>query len=166
MAQQPNIELRITDLPRRTPGTGPERSWKPGRPGELTGTGAPWGGAFGTPGPDAGFALKLVAARELVLAEHEHRADAEAVVAAVAAARASRRRRGPTKGDIDAAILILGYDAPTDFGAIRAAVIGGAAHHHPERIRHVIAGIPADVFDAPIDELRERAASGESLVEL
>jgi hypothetical protein len=166
MAQQPNIELRATDLPRPMPGTGPERSWKPGRPGELTGTGAPWGGAFGTPGPDAGYALKLVADRDLILADHEHRADAEAAVAGVAAARSSRNRRGPTIKDIDAAIVILGYDTPGDFGAIRAAVIGGAAHHHPERVRHVIAGIPADVFDASIDELRERAASGESLVEL
>jgi hypothetical protein len=166
MAQQPNIELRITDLPRPGPNTGPERPWVPGRPGELTGTGAPWGGAFGTPGPDAGYAMKLVAGRDLVLAEHEHRADAAAAVAGVAAARSSRRRRGPTKGDIDAAIVILGYDGPSDFGAARAAVIGGAAHHHPERIRHVIAGIPADVFDASVDELSERAASGESLVEI
>jgi len=166
MAQQPNIELRITDLPRPVADTGPELPWVPNRPGELAGTGVPWGGAFGTPGPDAGYALKLVANRDLVLAEHEHRSDADAAVAAVAAAKASLVGRGPTKIDIDAAIIILGYDAPSDFGAARAAAIGGAAHHHPERIRHLVAGIPADVFDATVDELRERAAAGESLVEL
>lgn len=166
MAQQPNIELRISDLPRPVPGSGPQLRWRPSRPGELTGAGVPWGGAFGTPAPDAGYALKLVADRDLVLAEHEHRADADALVAAVAAARASRIGRAPVKNDIDAAIIILGYDAPSDFGPARAAAIGGAAHHHPERIRHVLAGIPLDVFDASVDELRERVAAGESLVEI
>ena len=70
------------------------------------------------------------------------------------------------KADVDAAIVILGYDAPSEFGAARAAAIGAAAHHHPERIRHVLAGIPLDVFDASVDELRERVAAGESLVEI
>ncbi len=166
MAQQPNIELRISDLPRPVAGTGPQRRWRPSRPGELTGTGVPWGGPFGTPAPDAGYALKLAAGRDLALAEHEHRADAEALVAAVAAARASRVGRAPVKADVDAAIVILGYDAPSEFGAARAAAIGAAAHHHPERIRHVLAGIPLDVFDASVDELRERVAAGESLVEI
>ncbi len=165
MAQQPNIELRTSVLPRPASDTGPERRWTPDRPGELTGTGAPWGGAFGTPGPDAGYALKLVVGRELILAENEHRADADAVVAAVAAARSSLEARGPAKKDVDAAIVILGYDTMSEFGAIRAAAIGGSAHR-PNRIHHLIAGIPVDVYDAPVDELRERAASGESLIEI
>jgi hypothetical protein len=166
MAQQPNIELRISDLPRPVADTGPEIPWVPDRPGDLTGTGTPWGGAFGTPGPDAGFALRLSKARDLVLAANEHRSDADAAVGAVAMARASRNGRGPAKPDIDAAIVILGYDAPSDFGEARARVIGGASHHHPDRIHHLIAGIPIDVLDASVDDLRERAASGESLVEI
>ena len=165
MAQQPNIELPISELQRRTPGIGPERPWTPNRPGELTGTGMPWGGAFGTPGPDSGYAMKLAADRELILADHEHRADADAAVAAVAAARSSLIRRGPTKGDVDAAIVILGYDTESDFGPVRAAAIGGSAHD-PLRIRRLIAGIPIDVYDANADELRERVASGESLIEI
>ncbi len=165
MAQQPNIELPISELQQRASGIGPERPWTPNRPGELTGTGMPWGGAFGTPGPDTGYALKLAADRELILADHEHRADADAAVAAVAAARSSLTGRGPTKGDIDAAIVILGYDTEGDFGSVRAAAIGGSAHH-PLRIRRLIAGIPTDVYDANADELRERVASGESLIEI
>ncbi|MEA2023245.1 MAG: hypothetical protein U9N79_03010 [Actinomycetota bacterium] len=165
MAQQPNIDLRTSGSQWPVSRTGPERPWTPNRPGELTGTGMPWGGAFGMPGPDAGYALKLAAPRELILAEHEHRADANAAVAAVAAARSSLVGRGPTRGDIDAAIVILGYDTESEFGPIRAAAIGGSAHH-PNRIRGVIAGIPADVYDATADELRERAASGESLIEI
>ena len=101
MAQQPNIDLHASSAQQPTAGTGPERPWAPNRPGELTGTGMPWGGAFGTPGPDAGYALKLVAGRELVLADHEHRADANAAVAAVGAARSSLIGRGPIKEDID-----------------------------------------------------------------
>ena len=165
MAQQPNIDLQTSNPQQSSVGTGPGRPWFPDRPGELTGTGMPWGGAFGTPGPDAGYALKLVAGRELVLADHEHRADANAAVGAVAAARASHDSRGPTKEDIDAAIVILGYDAESDFGPARAAAIGGSAHH-PLRIRSLIAGIPKDVYEATPDELRERVASGESLIEI
>lgn len=165
MAQQPNIELPVSGLQRRTSGIGPERPWTPNRPGELTGIGMPWGGAFGTPGPDSGYAMKLATDRELILADHEHRADADAAVAAVAAARSSLTGRGPTKGDIDAAIVILGYDTESDFGPVRAAAIGGSAHH-PLRIRRLIAGIPTDVYDANADELRERVAAGESLIEI
>lgn len=165
MAQQPNIELRDTDLPRPEAGPNPERRWKPDRPGDIAGAGVPWGGAFGTPGPDAGYALRLAAGRELVLAEHEHRADANAAVAAVAAARASIASRGPTKIDVDAAIVILGYDTESDFGATRAAAIAGAAHH-PQRIRRLVAGIPMDVIEDEADDLRDRVAAGESLIEI
>lgn len=165
MAQQPNIELRDSDLPRPEAGPNPERRWTPDRPGDLSGTGVPWGGAFGTPGPDAGYALKLAAGRDLVLADHEHRADANAAVAAVAAARASLAARGPTRVDIDAAIVILGYDVESDLGSARAAAIAGAAHH-PQRIRRLVAGIPMDVVEDTADVLRSRVAAGESLIEI
>ena len=85
MAQQPNIELRDSDLPRPEAGPNPERRWTPDRPGDVSGAGVPWGGAFGTPGPDAGYAIKLAAGRELLLTENEHRADANLALAAVAA---------------------------------------------------------------------------------
>ena len=165
MAQQPNIELRDSDLPRPEAGPNPERRWTPDRPGDVAGTGVPWGGAFGTPGPDAGYTIKLAAGRDLILAENEHRSDANLAVAAVAAARASLASRGPTKIDLDAAIVILGYDSESDFGAIRAAAIAGAAHH-PQRIRRLVAGIPMDVVEDTADDLRRRVDSGESLIEL
>ena len=165
MAQQPNIELRDSDHPRTEAGPNPERRWTPDRPGDVTGTGVPWGGAFGTPGPDAGYAIKLAAGRDLILADHEHRTDANLAVAAVAAARASIASRGPTMIDVDAAIVILGYDTESDFGAVRAAAIAGGAHH-PQRIRRLVAGIPMDVVEDSADGLRKRAAAGESLIEL
>jgi len=165
MAQQPNIELRDSDHPRPEAGPNPERRWTPDRPGDFAGTGVPWGGAFGTPGPDAGYAIKLAAGRELILADQEHRTDANLAVAAVAAARASIASRGPTKVDVDAAIVILGYDSESDFGAVRAAAIAGAAHH-PQRIRRLVAGIPMDVIEDNAGDLRRRVAGGESLIEL
>ena len=47
--------------------------WKPGRPGELNGP-QPWGDQLGTPGPDTGYALKLVerCVDELTLGAGEH----------------------------------------------------------------------------------------------
>ena len=73
--------------------------------------------------------------------------------------------RGPAKPDIDAAIVILGYETESDFGAERAAAIAGSAHH-PKRIRRLVAGVPVDVMEDNADDLRERAASGESLIEI
>ena len=85
MGQQPNIELEIADLPRPTARPAPARRWSPSRPGEMnTPEDVPWGGAFGTTGPDTGYALSLVGQRDLVLAHGEHRANAEAAIAAVA----------------------------------------------------------------------------------
>ena len=165
MAQQPNIELRDSDLPRPEAGPNPERRWTPDRPGDIAGTGVPWGGAFGTPGPDAGYAIKLAAGRELNLTDHERRADANVALAAVAAARASLASRGPTMVDVDAAIVILGYDTDSELGAVRAAAIAGAAHH-PQRIRRIVAGIPIDVIEDSADDLRTRVAAGESLIEI
>jgi hypothetical protein len=101
----------------------------------------------------------------LILADHERRADANVAVAAVAAARASTAARGPTKVDIDAAIVILGYDTENEFGATRAAAIAGATHH-PQRIRRLVAGIPMDVIEDDAEDLRKRAAGGESLIEI
>jgi hypothetical protein len=142
-----------------------ELRWTPDRPGDITGTGVPWGGAFGTPGPDAGYAIKLAAGRELNLTDHERRADANVALAAVAAARASLASRGPTKVDVDAAIVILGYDTESELGAVRAAAIAGAAHH-PQRIRRIVAGIPIDVIEDSADNLRTRVVAGESLIEI
>ena len=65
MGQQPNIELEIADLPRPRPAPDPARRWKPSRPGELhSPEEVPWGGAFGTTGPDTGFVYRLIAEKD------------------------------------------------------------------------------------------------------
>ena len=171
MGQQPNIELGMSDLPRPTPHPAPARRWKPGRPGDLDGpSDVPWGGAFGTTGPDAGFALRLVAARDLPLAPGEHRADADAVIAGLAAARASRLGRAPTGEDVDAGAALLGYrtaDLPPavadDLTRRRRRWIAGASHH-PERVHRVVGTVDPDVLIEEPAAIRSRMAAGAVLV--
>lgn len=173
MGQQPNIQLRIQHLPRPTPETAAPRRWSPHRPGELGSPGEiPWGGMHGTPGPDAGYALKLIAARDLPVTPEESRSDVNAVLAAVAAARASLFGRAPTGGDVDIAVLMLGLD-PT--GLPQALLDGiasdrprwvAAAAHNPAKSLHVVAAIAPEDLMGDVEELRDRMAGGERLVAL
>lgn len=167
MGQQPNIPLEIADLPRPTPHPGSPRRWSPRRAGELGSPDeVPWGGLFGTPGPDAGYALTLVAGHDLALAEGESRADAEAAVAALVNARASHFGRAPTSVDADVAELILGYrggDGPDPVQ--RSARVAGAAHH-PARLRGLLAELDIELLTADPAELRRQAESGKALLEL
>ena len=111
MGQQPNIELEQRNLPRPTAHPAPARRWRPERPGEVTSPDdMPWGGAFGTIGPDAGYVLRLIRTTDLVLADGENRHNAEAAIAAVATARSSRFGRAPVREDVELAAVVLGYD--------------------------------------------------------
>jgi hypothetical protein len=113
MGQQPNIEIDPSDLPRPTAEPGPARRWRPTRPGVIVAPEQmPWGGAFGTPGPDTGWALKLVRSAEL-----SGRTDGlEGVLAALMGARASLFGRAPVLEDLEVAKLLagLGADLPVE----------------------------------------------------
>jgi hypothetical protein len=171
MGQQPNIELEISDLPRPTTHTSPPRRWAPNRPGDFLGPGeVPWGGAFGTVGPDPGYALRLVRQRDIDTAPGESRHNAEVGIAAIAAARAPYFGRAPTPGDIDVAMTILGY-LPD---GIPAALVDRLATERPAwmvnlahddaRTRRLVAAVPVENLAAPLDDLRARMAAGESLI--
>ncbi len=136
MAQQPNIELRITDLPRPTPSPDPARSWTPNRPGDLQGPeDTPWGGLYGTPGPDAGYVLRLVANLQIAIGTGESQEDGRRAVAILAAARASRAGRGPTGSDVAVARMLLGYSDDLDESTRRRLAqrryerVAGISHH-------------------------------------
>ncbi len=171
MGQQPNIELVTADLPRPVPVRGPERRWRPQRPGDIGTPGdMPWGGAFGTTGPDAGFAMVLIRRRHLDLAEGEHRHNVEAGIAALAAARASHFGRAPMEADVDVAVALLGYHAE----GMPAEVIADLARrridwfanigHDARRSSALVASVPEDVLFATPDEVRRRMAAGEQLI--
>jgi hypothetical protein len=157
VGQQPNIPLSSEDLPLPGAAPAPPRRWRAGRPGDLGSPAeVPWGGAFGTPGPDAGYALRLLAGRPLALAAGERRADAERALAAVMVARASRLGRAPTAIDAEAAELLLGYgEARGDQAAAgrRALVRRGAAV-----LGELLESISPEVLVAEPGELRESLA--------
>lgn len=147
MGQQPNVPLGVEDLPRATAHPGAPQRWSPDRPGDMLVPGdVPWGGAFGTPGPDTGYALRTLRGRTLP-GGHHHRGDVEAAVATVMAARASKLGRAPVAGDVAAAIALLELD---DANAGRLDGIG--ADH--ARLRELVAAIPADRIGLPLAQLR------------
>lgn len=145
MGQQPNVPLGIEDLPRHTAHPAAPGRWKPDRPGDLTTPAAvPSGGSFGSPGPDSGYALKILRDRPLPGGAH-HRTDVAAVVAAVMAARAAALGRAPVPGDAEAALVLL------DLADL--APLSGIAHDHG-RLRGLVSGIPADRLVLPLARLR------------
>jgi hypothetical protein len=85
-----------------------------------------WGGAFGTPGPDTGFALRIIRAADL-----DDRSEAlELVLAALMAARASLLGRGPTIEDLEVAKIVLGigYNLPAHLGERKERWLRATAH--------------------------------------
>jgi hypothetical protein len=160
MGQQPNIELGASDLPRTVLEPGAARRAAGRRPGEITNPDeAISGGAFGRPGPDTGWVLRIVKATEF-----DRSGDGiEAVVASVAAARASHNGRGPTSSDVEVALILLGLrpegipdGVVEQLGSARAKWLNKAAHERvkgrsflsqlspgllsadPERVRHLL----------------------------
>lgn len=167
MGQQPNIDLDMEHLPRPTDHPGVPRRWSPGRVGELTAPEeVPAGGTFGATGPDAGYALTLLADREISTAPGERRRDAVAAVAAVMSARAAAFGRAPMIGDADVAEVILGYAGiGPDVSAARSAAVVGMAHHAAAS-RPLMAAVDRKALVASLDEVRRRAESGEPLIAL
>jgi hypothetical protein len=171
VGQQPNIELEISDLPRPHRKPDLARSWTPGRPGELGGPeDAEFGRGFGTTGPDAGYALSLVAARDFELAVGEHRANANVAIAWVASARSALFGRAPTGKDIDLALVLLGYDndrIPQELAlplsAKRASWFAAAAHH-PGNLHDFLAALDPDVLRLTAEQARAQMAQGTKLI--
>lgn len=134
MGQEPNISLGVEDLPRATPKPAPARRWTPTRPGEVGSPAEmPWGGAFGTPGPDIGYAIRIVRERGL-----PGGVDVETAVVAVMAARASAVGRAPTATDVDVALELLGLPSQAAVDAL-----DGIAHDS-KRLRALLADIPRE----------------------
>jgi hypothetical protein len=171
MGQQPNIELPSHEY---TPGAepGPPRPWSPSRPGELNDPAdVPAGGPFGRTGPDSGYAYRLIADREREFPQGEHRADSEAVLAALAAARAAQNGRGPTAEDVDVAEVLLGYDTnlpegvAAELAAARPGWMAGAAHDS-SRTQRVVASVSGETLGSDPAALRRRLAAGERFIDL
>ena len=141
MGQEPNIRLGFEDLPRATAKPSAPKGWSPQRPGDMGSPAeVPWGGSFGTPGPDTGFAYTFVKALQLPGGDRL-RSDLEATILAVVAARASAVGRAPTAPDATVAIELLGLDAES------ASSFSGIAHQRG-RLADLVAAIPLDRLTA------------------
>lgn len=171
MGQQPNLELEIEDLPRPSATTSPARRWTPRRPGEMNSpVEVPWGGAYGTTGPDTGYAMRLVRQRDIphVVGEDHH--SVETAIVTLAGARASSYGRAPIGQDVDVAMTLLGYMAdgmPAELmEALRVARGPQIANigHDAGRERGVAAAVPLDVLISSLDSIRSRMAAGEQLI--
>ncbi|MFH1103824.1 MAG: hypothetical protein V1757_02605 [Actinomycetota bacterium] len=162
MGQQPNLRIGIEDLPRATGKPGPAGRWAPDRPGDMVSPQAvPWGGDFGTPGPDAGFAFNIIRTRALPALEGETRADLEEAVSALMTARASHFGRAPVVTDAMVAEVLLGFGTPDP--SWRLAWTRGLAHDH-HALRDLVGAIDADALVSPLEAVRRRHAAGERLV--
>lgn len=105
MGQQPNIELEPSDRPREVPEPAPPRLGPDARPGVITAPDqVPSGASFGRPGPDTGWAYRIIQVADLP----DRTPDLEAVLVAIMAARASSFGRAPVPEDLEVARMLLG----------------------------------------------------------
>lgn len=164
VATDPFIAPALADTPRQeqnlVPGVSvpPARSWRGGRPGDEVALGQPEGPLFGNPGPNIGYAVKLVhrVMAEATLAPAEHAHDVEAVLAGVAMKRAASLGRAPTIDDVRIAAELLGYvgSISPDFIAWRVAAVHDAGHAYPVR-RAVVDGVAEEFLAQPAVAVRE-----------
>ena len=107
MTRQPNIDPPDQDRPRTVLTPAAPARWSPDRPGMIT---APHqvspGGLFGRPGPDTGWAYRIV--RQIGLSEEE--SQAEPVMVTLMSARASLFGRAPIPEDLEVARILLGFE--------------------------------------------------------
>jgi hypothetical protein len=109
-------------------------AWTASRPAELRGPTALSGRSVGTPGPDAGFALRLARRFEhdLKLGQGENEHDALFGVALIAARRAALVGRAPCIYDVQFALNLWGFlgDASADLQATRRAAFSAVSHDY------------------------------------
>lgn len=166
MGQQPNIEIELSDAPRRAMEPGTPSGWRPNRPGEIESPfDLPWGGEFGRPGPATGFALKLLRRTEY---DRSHRAgEIEAIAATITGARASWFGRAPVPADVEVALTLLGLrpdglpaHVVSDLIEARERALDHAAHE-ARKGTSFLAHLPELHLQADPEELRTLLARSD-----
>jgi hypothetical protein len=126
----------LNDQPRRGLDIPAPGGWTSDRPGEIGGP-QPVGRQMGRPGPDQGFALRLVRQFEdrLQVVAPESKEDAIVGCLGVALARASIFGRAPVVHDLDLAFRIWGFlgDAPEELVRLRRPLFEAVAHHYDDQ---------------------------------
>jgi hypothetical protein len=160
----PEYVPRPKDDHTRTYESPPWRSdaWFADRPGDLEGA-QPHAPRMGYPGPDQGYALKLVRqfAGKLVLTPGEHEEDAIAGCVEVANKRASIFGRAPVIHDLTLAFMLWGFltEADPELVRLRSKYFQAVANpsHYSERRRI------ADVV--PVASLKMTASEFAKVIE-
>jgi len=137
MAAPDYVPVLPQDRPRRPEQLPPARHWWASRPGDFAQRRPtqPRGRWFGTPGPDLGYALRLVHgfADRIRLQPGEDLEDAMAVVAGLAMRRAALFGRAPVVHDVRRALEIWGLldeQPPAELVERRRRLFAGAAHDY------------------------------------
>jgi hypothetical protein len=127
--------------------------------------GAPGGARMGRPGPDQGFAIKLVNTfhGKLHLTEGEDEHDAMAGCLGVALKRASMFSRAPVIHDVQLAFALFGYTdpkAPADLIAFRKVAFEAIGHHY-ELGRQIVDAVPEETLRMTPEAVVRRVAAGQ-----
>ena len=144
MAQQPHLEITASELPVPTLEPPPARRQRVPRPGTITRPeDKPEGGAFGTPGPDTGWALRILATADLA----DDNPRLRQVLAALMSARAAHFGRAPIPEDLEVALALAGLGEPRSdaLDVRRQRWVTGAAHERSPG-RSAVAEVGPDLF--------------------
>lgn len=130
-------------------------SWFADRPGDFTEAGQPTGERLGSPGPDQGYAFRLVRqfAGKVFTAEGEQDDDVVAGVLAVAMKRSALFGRGPVVHDLTVGFGVWGFldDQPAgDLVDLRRRMFEecSSSAHYPER-RSIADAVPESTLRQP-----------------
>lgn len=151
MATQPNIELDEDDRPRPALPLAPPRRWTPDiKPGVVTSPEeVPRGAVFGTPGPDTGWALRIIR-----LVEGDVPGPLRTLLAALMGARAAAAGRAPTAEDLAAAKILCGVgEGLPEYLVERRHRWLAALRHERRKGGLALAEVGDDLF-LPPDDLR------------
>ncbi|MEZ5265927.1 MAG: hypothetical protein R2755_30030 [Acidimicrobiales bacterium] len=139
-----------------------DRSWVATRPGDLGGEGQPEGTRLGVPGPDQGYAYRLVRlfAGKVFTAEGEHDDDVVAGVLSVAMKRCAIFGRAPVVHDLTVAFAVWGFldDQPdAELVRTRAKLFEEVSnpHHYPE-LRRIADAVPESTLRLTPAEVQRR----------
>jgi hypothetical protein len=140
--------------------------WIANRPAELRTPTALRGPSVGTPGTDAGFALRLARrfAHDLKLTEGESEHDALVGCALIAARRAALYGRAPSIYDVQVALGLWAFlvDAPAEMVAARRRAFASVSHDYVTQ-RALVESIPEESLRLSPAEVQARVESGEGL---
>jgi hypothetical protein len=136
--------------------------WTTSRPAELVVPAVTRGRTTGTPGPDAGFALRLAKRfeHELRLQDGESEHDVELGVALVGAKRAALFGRAPCVYDVRFALNLWGFldDVPAGIAATRRAAFSSISHDYVAQ-RALVDSVPDETLRLSPEEARDGVAA-------